>query len=167
MSRLCILCQQECDCLEELYVHAVMEHDDKQEATLLMKYQYVNDATCAWLMTQQAQPWGLSDLPVKIPELVRVFGAEDEASNSYGYDNHIYELLPVQPTYSYVDWLSAAINDPRSRTPIPTLAGGKIEKRVHLNQKINNQITKWEAAHNGIDCASQVISQLNNPPPPP
>ena len=76
-----------------------MEHDDKQEATLNMKHLYVNEATRAWLFTQQAQPWGLSDLPVYIPELVRVFGVGDAASNSYGLNNYDGDVfLPVEPT---------------------------------------------------------------------
>src|SRR5438477_2793834 len=127
MSRICIICNQECECIEDLYVHAVMMHDDKQEATMDMKSLYVDEATRAFLSTQQAQPWGLSYEPVLIPELVTVFGAQDEACKSYGLGNADLDAQfePVQPTYSYSDWLSAALNNPQSRTQ--SRAVGNIE----------------------------------------
>src|SRR5438477_5948201 len=128
--RTCIICDGEFDCIEALYIHVVMEHDDKQEATLNMKHLYVNEATRAWLSTQQTQPWGLSCEPVHIPELVSVFGAHDEACKSYGFGNVDLDAQfePVQPGYSYSDWLSAALNNTQSRTPAPLRTGaGKIE----------------------------------------
>src|SRR5437773_9871751 len=144
--RTCIICDDEFNCIEALYIHAVMEHDDKQEATLNMKHLYVNEATHARLSTQQAQPWGLSYEPVHIPELVSVFGAQDEACKSYGFDNVDLDAQfePVQPGYSYSGWLSAALNNTQSRTPA-LRTGGKIENLYDMTQQ---------------NCASQVIAQL-------
>ena len=107
--RTCAICYEFFESLHELYVHVMMQHPT-DAADDNIKHRYLDDAVGEWSQDHQGQPWGLSDQPIPIPELLRVFGEEDSAAKICPYGNP-EPYKHAEEGATYLEYLNRALLD--------------------------------------------------------